>query len=121
MPKIDASECLILINSQKSYCRNHWQFLPKAQPKKVCIFTLRFRLDFVDPIEQNRRTSSANSRILRLRIGKRWLEDEMSKFEVSFGRVLNWLLWNPEIFWGELLSRERLNGDYHEDKEDIYY
>jgi hypothetical protein len=43
---------------------------------------LGFGSDVVAPIEQNRRRSRATSRILRLRRGKRWPEDEMHNLMV---------------------------------------
>jgi hypothetical protein len=43
--------------------------------------------DVADSIEQNRRTSSANSRILRLRIGCRWSENGMRDRDISIFHV----------------------------------
>jgi hypothetical protein len=43
-----------------------------------CIkIALGFGSDWVDSIEQNRRRSSATSKILRLRVDPRWPEDKM--------------------------------------------
>ena len=43
---------------------------------------------WVDPLEQNHSNSSTISRILRLRIGRRWPGDGMPKWEVIFARTL---------------------------------
>ncbi|MEE9398319.1 MAG: OmpH family outer membrane protein [Methylococcales bacterium] len=45
----------------------------------------------VDLIEQNRRRSGATLRILRLKIGQKWPEDEMRDVQVISGRFLTWL------------------------------
>jgi hypothetical protein len=52
----------------------------------------RFGPDLVDPIEQNRSNGSTISRILRLRIGRRWPEDGMPKWEIMYARSLTRLI-----------------------------
>ena len=49
----------------------------------------RFRSDLFDPKSQNHRNSETISRILRLRIGRRWPEDGMRKCEVIFAQALS--------------------------------
>jgi len=48
-----------------------------------------FRSDLFDPKSQNHRNSGPISRILRVRIGRRWPEDGMRKCEVIFARALS--------------------------------
>ena len=50
----------------------------EMQNVKVIILQ-SLRSDLVDLREQNRRTNTVNSRILRLKIGQRWPEDEMRR------------------------------------------
>ena len=49
----------------------------------------RFRPDLFDPKSQNHRNSGTISRILRLRIGRRWSVDGMRKCEVIFAHALS--------------------------------
>ncbi len=50
-----------------------------SRKNNFAFFALRFGSDLGNPIEQNRRTSPANSRFLRLSIVQKWPEDGMRK------------------------------------------
>jgi hypothetical protein len=50
-----------------------------TRKNNFAFFAPRFGSGLDDPIEQNRRTSPANLRILRLRIVQIWSEDGMRK------------------------------------------
>ena len=54
----------------------------------ITVMAPGFGSDFVVLIEQNRRHSSATSRILRLRHGEIWPEDGMLEWDIGIFRVL---------------------------------
>ena len=56
---------------------------------KLDTIALRFRSGLVDLVEQNRRHSRATLRLLRLKIGQKWLEDGMRDVQVIYGRLLS--------------------------------
>ena len=54
-------------------------------------FALKFAVDLIDLIEQNRRDSELFQGLLRLKIGQRYGEVGMQKCQVIFYRTLNML------------------------------
>jgi len=70
-----------------------------------------FGSDYVELIEQNRRRSTATSRILRLRHGEIWPEDGMLKRDIGVFRV-------PKVSPDRLIPSA--GGDFPEDFMGVY-
>ena len=64
-------------------------YLRDSENTDIPVIAPGFGSDFVVLIEQNRRRSSATSRILRLRNGEIWPEDGMLGWDIGIFRIPN--------------------------------